>query len=119
MTTNGKCFLCGTPLATPEQIDRHICDVCGAMVKDNAALNMILLRALYMAAGADILKAAICNPCAVCAHKPRMGADDMEVLMCIAADGECAKCKSASCMCKECRDYFYFSWRGLGIRSME
>ena len=51
MTTNGKCFLCGTPLATPEQIDRHICDVCGAMVKDNAALNMILLRALYMAAG--------------------------------------------------------------------
>ena len=61
MTTNGKCFLCGTPLATPEQIDRHICDVCGAMVKDNAALNMILLRALYMAAGADILKAAICS----------------------------------------------------------
>ena len=54
MTTNGKCFLCGTPLATPEQIDRHICDACSAMAKDNAALGMILLRALYMAADADM-----------------------------------------------------------------
>ena len=38
MTTNGKCFLCGTPLATPEQIYRHICDACNATAKNNAAL---------------------------------------------------------------------------------
>ena len=38
MTTNGQCFLYGTPLATPEQIDRHICDACNAMAKNNAAL---------------------------------------------------------------------------------
>ena len=119
MTTNGKCFLCGTPLATPEQIDRHICDACNATAKNNAALGMILLRALYMAAGADILKAAICNPCDVCAHKPCMDTGDMEALMCIEAEGESSRCKSASCVCKECRDYFHFSWRGLGIKSME
>ena len=119
MMINGKCFFCGTPLATPEQLDRHICDACNAMVKDNAALGTILLCALCMAAVADVLKVAICNPCDVCAHKPCADADDMKALKCIAANGECAKCKSLSCMCKECHDYFYFSWRGLGIKSME